>query len=145
MHFKSIALMAALPLLAAAAFANASDSAVGRWKTIDDETGKVKSIVEVTQAGNGTLSGQVVEILHSDRGPNPVCDKCDGANKGKPVKGMTILWGLKPNDGGWGGGTILDPANGKRYKAKAKLLDDNKLGVSGCIAFICREQEWIRE
>ena len=82
----------ALALLPVAAFAQ--NSPVGRWKTIDDETGKVKSIVEVTEV-NGTLQGKVVEILHSDRGPNPVCDKCDGANKNKPVKGMTILWGLK--------------------------------------------------
>ncbi len=67
----------------------------GRWKTIDDETGKVKSIVEITQAANGTLTGKVVEILHSDKGPNPICDGCEGANKSKPVKGVTILWNLK--------------------------------------------------
>ncbi len=122
----------------------ASD-AVGRWKTIDDETGKVKSIVEITESG-GKLSGRVVDILQSDRGPNPACDKCEGANKGKPIKGMTILWGLQPASGEWSGGTILDPAKGKTYKAKAQLLDGGaKLGVSGCVAFICREQVWVRE
>jgi len=55
----------------------------------------VKSIVEITQATNGTLTGKVVDILHSDKGPSPVCDGCDGANKNKPVKGITILWNLK--------------------------------------------------
>ena len=45
----------------------------------------------------------------------------------------------------WSGGTILDPAKGKTYKAKAKLIDADKLGVSGCVAFICREQVWVRE
>ena len=141
MRIQFIALLlSALPM---AAFAQSSPE--GRWKTIDDETGKVKSIVEITRSSNGTLSGKVVEILHSDRGPNPTCDKCDGDNKDKPVKGMVILWDLKPKGDGWAGGTILDPAKGKDYKAKAKMIDDNKLGVSGCIAFICREQEWIRE
>jgi uncharacterized protein (DUF2147 family) len=132
--------LALLPTLAVA-----QASPVGRWKTIDDETGKVKSIVEVTATGD-VHSGRVVQVLHSTRGPNPKCDKCKGANAGKPVEGLTILWGLTPGGDGWDDGTILDPGNGKTYKARAKLLDGGrKLGVSGCVAFICREQVWIRE
>jgi len=141
------ALLFALPLLAASLAAHASDSATGRWKTIDDKTGKVKSIVEITQAANGTLTGKVVEILHSDRGPNPICDGCEGERKNKPVKGMTILWNLKADNANhWSGGTILDPANGKTYKSKLELQPgDQKLDVSGCIMFICRAQTWVRE
>ncbi|AHY58207.1 DUF2147 domain-containing protein [Stenotrophomonas rhizophila] len=143
--FKTLLL--ALPLMLAAMSASAADGAVGRWKTIDDKTGKVKSIVEITQAANGALTGKVVDILHSDKGPNPVCDGCEGANKNKPVKGMTILWNLKADGANaWSGGTILDPANGKTYKSKVKLQTGGaKLDVSGCIAFICRSQTWVRE
>ncbi|WP_312309427.1 DUF2147 domain-containing protein [Stenotrophomonas indicatrix] len=145
--FKTLLL--ALPLCLAALSAQAADSAAGRWKTIDDKTGKVKSIVEISQAANGTLSGKVVEILHSDKGPNPVCDGCEGANKNKPVKGMTILWNLIQDKGTtskWSGGTILDPANGKTYRSKIELQPGGgKLDVSGCIAFICRAQTWVRE
>ncbi|WP_049463896.1 DUF2147 domain-containing protein [Stenotrophomonas indicatrix] len=145
--FKTLLL--ALPLCLAALSAQAADSAAGRWKTIDDKTGKVKSIVEISQAANGTLSGKVVEILHSDKGPNPVCDGCEGANKNKPVKGMTILWNLSQDKGTtskWSGGTILDPANGKTYRSKIELQPGGgKLDVSGCIAFICRAQTWVRE
>ena len=141
------ATLLALPLLAASLAASAADGAVGRWKTIDDKTGKVKSIVEISQAGNGTLSGKVVEILHSDKGPNPVCDGCDGERHNQPIKGMTILWNLKADDAShWSGGTILDPANGKTYKSKLALQPGGqKLDVSGCILFICRAQTWIRE
>lgn len=117
----------------------------GRWKTIDDETGQVKSIVEIHRADDGTLSGRVVEILQSDRGPDPVCDKCTGERKGQPIKGMTILWGLAPRDGDWAGGTILDPANGRSYRAKMQMHGEDRLGVSGCVTFICREQVWQRE
>lgn len=141
MRMKLIVML--LAILPVAAFAQSSP--VGRWKTIDDETGKVKSIVEIQKMTNGTLQGKVVDVLQSDRGPNPKCDKCSGANKGKPVEGMTILWGLKESGGAWAGGTILDPAKGKTYKSKAKMIDANKLGVSGCLAFICREQTWVRE
>jgi uncharacterized protein (DUF2147 family) len=146
MYKQLFAAAFALPLLVMAMAASAQNSPVGRWKTIDDETGKVKSIVEITQAANGTLQGKVVEVLHSDRGPNPTCDKCSGANKDKPVKGMTILWGLKPDGDEWSGGTVLDPAKGKTYKSKLEMLDGGrKLGMSGCIAFICRQQVWVRE
>ena len=136
-------LLAVLPL---SAFAQEA-SPLGKWKTIDDETGKAKSIVEITRAPDGTLRGTVVEILSSDKGPNPICDKCKGANKDKPVKGMVILWGLKPDgDNEFAGGTILDPAKGKTYRSKMELQAGGaKLGVSGCVAFICREQVWVRE
>src|SRR3546814_16375839 len=64
------------------------------------------------------------------------------ANKDKPVKGMTILWGLEQDGDEWNGGTVLDPAKGKTYKSKVELLEGGqKLGMSGCIAFICRRSE----
>jgi len=134
----------ALPLMLASLSASAQ-SPVGRWKTIDDSTGQVKSIVEISQAANGTLSGRVAQVLQSDRGPNPTCEKCSGDRRNRPITGMTILWDLRPDGSEWSGGTILDPANGKTYRSKAKLLDANRLGVSGCVAFICREQVWQRE
>ncbi|WP_369939469.1 DUF2147 domain-containing protein [Xanthomonas medicagonis] len=143
-------LMLALPLSVAAFVAQAADtSPVGRWQTIDDETGKPKSIVQIEQAANGTLNGKVVEILQSNHGPNPMCDKCDGAQKGKPIKGMTILWGLKPDGTAvWSGGSVLDPAKGKTYKAKVTLTDGGKkLQMRGYIGIeaLGRTQTWIRE
>ncbi|KRG41881.1 hypothetical protein ARC78_10475 [Stenotrophomonas pictorum JCM 9942] len=143
--FKTLLL--ALPLMAAAFSAGASNSAAGRWKTIDDETGKVKSIVEITQASNGALTGKVLQVLQSAQGPHPVCDKCEGTNKGKPIEGMTILWNLRPDGTNkWARGTILDPAKGKTYSSKVELVENGrKLEVSGCIAFICRTQTWLRE
>ncbi len=141
---RSKLLVFALVLLPLAAFAQ--NSPVGRWKTIDDETGKVKSIVEITQAANGTLQGKVDKVLQSDHGPNPKCVKCTGANKDKPIEGMTILWNLKPDGDQWSGGTVPDPKKGKTYKAKLEMLEGgSKLGMSGCIAFLCRQQVWVRE
>lgn len=142
------ALLLAIPLAAASWMAQAAESPIGRWTTIDDSTGKPKSVVEIDQASNGTLSGKVVEILQSDKGPNPVCDKCDGALKGKPIKGMTILWGLKPDGTAvWDGGSILDPAKGKTYKAKITLTDGGKkLQMRGYIGIeaLGRTQTWVR-
>ena len=145
MPASPLARFLAVPLLVLASAA-AAQTPEGRWKTIDDDTGKVKSIVEITRAQDGTFQGRVVEILHSTRGPNPTCDDCEGQNKGKPVKGMTILWGVvAEGDGEYGRGRILDPANGKTYKSKLEMLGEDRLGVSGCIAIFCRQQEWVRE
>lgn len=122
-------------------------SPTGRWQTIDDETGQPKSIITLTQAGDGTLSGSVTEILKSDKGPNPRCEKCEGERHNQPIIGMTVLWDLRPEgDNAWNAGTILDPSKGKTYRAKAKLAEDGQtLEVSGCIVFICRSQTWLRE
>ena len=145
MHARTFASLLGLPLLMVGLAATAA-TPEGRWKTIDDETGRVKSIVEIARMEDGTLQGKVVEILHSDKGPNPTCDDCEGANKGKPIEGMTIIWGMRDEGGGeYGGGRILDPSKGKTYKSKLEMLGEDRLGVSGCIAFFCRQQEWVRE
>jgi uncharacterized protein (DUF2147 family) len=149
MRIKLIALLLlALPLAAFAQNAFAQDTPVGKWRTIDDKTGKVKSIVEIYDAGNGTLSGKVVQLLNSDKGPNAVCDACKGANHDKPITGMVIAWGLKPEGGTWDGGKILDPKNGKVYSAKMTPQDGGKkLEVRGYMGFslLGRSQTWIRE
>lgn len=139
------AMLAALLALPALAWSDPGSPA-GRWQTIDDDTGKAKSIVEIYRTTDGSYAGKVVEILDTRNGTDPLCDKCRGSNRNKPIKGMVILWGLKPDGPGkWNGGTVLDPENGKTYKSKIELLENaRKLGMSGCIAFICRRQIWIR-
>ena len=130
----------ALPALAA------TDTPVGKWKTIDDKTHEVKSIVEITENG-GLLEGKVLQVLKSDHGPHPVCSECDGERKNKPIEGMTIMWGLKKDGDEWSGGQILDPGKGKIYKVTLKLEDaGKKLDVHGYIGFslLGRSQEWVR-
>ncbi len=131
-------------LLPLTAFAQ---SPVGTWTTIDDKTKKPKSVVEIFEARDGTLSGRVVEILHSDRGPNPVCDQCSGDLKNKPVKGMVILWGVRRKGNVWEGGQILDPASGKVYSVKLTPVEGGrKLDVRGFMGFslLGRTQTWTR-
>lgn len=133
------------PLMILSISASAGD-AMGRWKTIDSDTGKPKSIVEITRTANGTLSGRIVELLSPSK-PNPVCDKCKDDRKNKPITGMEIIRGMKADGtNAWSGGTILKPDEGKVYKSKMELIEGGKkLEVSGCIAFICKSQVWVRQ
>ena len=142
--FLATLLLPAALLVAGAA--SAADPAVGRWKTIDGDTGKPKSYVEITQAANGTLSGRIVELINPSR-PNPTCDKCKDDRKGKPITGMEIIRGMKDEGGGnYACGTILKPDEGKYYKSKMTLVEGGKkLEVSGCVACICKSQVWERQ
>ena len=134
----------AVPLLGLSLSAAAAD-ATGRWKTIDSDTGKPKSIVEITRAANGTLSGRIIELLNPSK-PNPVCDKCKDDRKNKPIKGMEIIRAMRKDGATYSGGTILRPADGKVFKSKMQLIEGGKkLEVSGCVAFICKEQIWVRQ
>ena len=127
------------------ASAQGLDSPVGLWKNIDDETKQPKALIRIVEQG-GALVGRIEKIL-TDK-PDAVCDKCTDERKGKPVQGMTILTGLKKDGDEWTGGEILDPNNGKVYKAKARLADGGrKLDVRGFvgIALVGRTQTWVRE
>ncbi len=143
MRIKSFITLLALPVLAASFVASAQNSPIGRWKTIDDETGKPMTIVEVYEAKNNTLAAKVVETLYA---PNAVCTKCSGKDKGKPIIGMPVLWNLKAISGGWGEGSGFKPSTGDSFKAKTvKLLDGgSKLEVTGCKMMFCRSANWVR-
>ena len=132
-------------LVAPSAQAQTADTPVGLWKSIDDETKQAKALIRIVEQG-GTLVGRIEKIL-TDKS-DAVCDKCTDDRKDKPVQGMTILTGLKKDGDEWTGGEILDPNNGKVYKAKAKLADaGRKLDVRGFIgiAALGRTQTWLRE
>ncbi|WP_159016070.1 DUF2147 domain-containing protein [Cognatiluteimonas profundi] len=144
MRTKFILLL--LALLPLSAFAQ--NTPVGKWRTIDDKTGKVKSIVEIYETTDGTLAGKVVQVLDSDKGPNPLCDACKGANHNKPITGMVIAWGLRHEGNTWDDGRILDPKNGKVYSAKMTPVEQGaKLEVRGYMGFslLGRSQTWVRE
>jgi uncharacterized protein (DUF2147 family) len=120
-----------------------SQTITGNWKTIDDETGEEKSIVNIYEK-DGKIYGNIIEILNPKK-KNSTCTDCEGANKNKPILGMTIINGLSKDDGIYAGGTILDPSNGKVYKCRLKLGEDqNLLEVRGYVAFFYKTQYWRR-
>lgn len=134
-----------LSLFIAASFGFATDSPEGQWRTIDDETGEARSLVTVW-IENGELKGRIDKLLNPSE-PNPVCDECKGSRRNKPIEGMTFVWGLEKSGDEWKGGTILDPGNGKEYKAKVSVTEGgSKLEVRGFIGFavIGRTQVWER-
>jgi len=126
----------------------ASESPVGLWRSIDDKTGKEKSLVRIVEV-NGELRATIEKLFREPHEePNPNCDKCPGERKNKPVLGMTIMTGLKKAGSEYEGGEILDPANGKIYRVKMWTAEGGKkLNVRGFIgvSLLGRTQVWLRE
>ena len=121
-------------------------SPVGTWTTFTDDN-KPKSHIEIFES-NGVLNGKIVEIMISDKGPNPVCEACEGDLHNKPVLGMVNLQNFKKTgEDLWEGGTCLKPQNGKVYKCKMHLIEGGKkLEVRGFIGFslLGETQVWER-
>lgn len=115
----------------------------GVWKTIDDETGKAKSHVQIYKTKSGKYAGKVVKILDPSR-QDAVCDKCSDWRKDKPVMGMVIVLNMEKDGDEYTGGEILDPKKGKVYRCKMWLEDENTLKVRGYLGPFYRTQTWYR-
>ncbi len=122
-----------------------AQSVFGKWRTVDDETGETRAIVELFQQ-EGKLFGRVVEILNKER-KNARCTKCDGKLKDKPILGLPIIDGFsKDEEGYYKGKRLTDPVKGLTVRGKVWLDPENpdQLKVRGYLAFFYRTQTWLR-
>ncbi len=110
-------------------FSMNAQNVIGKWKTIDDETGKAKSIVEIYKKGN-KYYGKIVDILDQKKKKN-ICKLCEDSRKNQPILGMEIIKELEQDNDEYENGTILDPNNGKIYDCKIWLENKNTLNVRG--------------
>jgi len=122
----------------------AQHSVIGKWKTIDDETGKALSVVEIYES-KGKVYGKVIEIFNP-KNRNRVCENCSGEDKNKPILGLTVIKGLSKEGNEYNSGKILDPKNGKLYQCYITLDSFDKLKVRGYIgiSLLGRTQYWER-
>lgn len=150
LHFFNplMALLVVAFCVAAEAQGKDGASPIGQWRTVDDVTGKVNSIVVLWEEG-GRLNGRIERLIDPDpRDPDPRCVRCDGDLKDRRLVGLRILWGLTKNDDQWSGGRILDPDTGKIYSCSIAVKDEGKkLRVRGFIGFslLGRTQYWVRD
>ena len=98
-----------------------SPSPVGRW-LVRDELGP-RAVVEV-RATDAQLVGVVREVVARPGEPRePRCDDCEGRERGQPIRGLEILHlAASPATGAWDG-DVLDPEEGRRYRARASLAE----------------------
>ena len=118
-----------------------AQSAVGTWKTVDDNTGKARSHVEIYEQ-DGSLFGKITKLLDVD--PSTLCDQCPGDKKDTPIIGLVIIEKVKPYKDYWRKGKILDPEDGNEYGCQL-WLEDGTLKVRGKHwTGLYRTQTWYR-
>jgi uncharacterized protein (DUF2147 family) len=111
---------------------------------VDDKSGKVRSEVEIYEQG-GKVFGKIVSLPDPNdaQGKPKVCTKCQGADKDQPIVGLVIIRDLAPSGDHYKGGTILDPDDGKVYKAEI-WVEDGKLKVRGYLGVFYKTQTWLK-
>lgn len=107
----------------------------GKWKTVDDETGETKSVVEIYEK-DGKVYGKIIEIFDKAKRDLP-CKFCGGDDFNKPVLGLEIIKEMEQiDDNLYKNGTITNPEDGKVYTCRLKLdSDPDTLQVRGYVAF----------
>ena len=136
--------LAAIVLMAIAAPALAQMNPLGLWRSVDDKTGEPKAEIRIVDNA-GALSGRIEKTLRKDA--KPTCTECQDDRKGQLIVGLEIIRGGKKDEGKevWEGGKILDPENGKDYRASLTPIDGGKkLEVRGYLGPFWRTQTWQR-
>lgn len=136
---RALALAISFPTVAQAA----PPSVSGIWDTARGAT------VELAPCGRETVCGTLVSspAIRSDPAALDRNNK-NPALRGRSLKGLRILVGLKKVGSIWTAGKIYNPEDGKTYGASIEALPDSSLRVKGCTsvfgASFCGLQQWRR-
>lgn len=128
------------PLLALALLASpaaAIEPVAGRWLT-DTKDG----IIEIGRCGDA-LCGRLVKSLVPIAPPGTDKNNPDPQLRGRPILGLPVLTGFKPDGEKWAG-RAYDPKVGKNYATTLERTGANELKVRGCVAIFCRTVTWTR-
>jgi len=124
----------------------AGPTAAGLWQKTEDG----KPVVWVLVVNNGsTYEGAIARTFPSadDKPGDEICSKCVDDRKGQPVLGISFIRNMQQQGLKYENGNILDPRDGKVYKAKMSVSPDGRaLTVRGFwgIALLGKDETWYR-
>jgi uncharacterized protein (DUF2147 family) len=158
-HLFSIVAVGCLLFMSSSASAQTSvngKDCIGTWKTVDDETGRTKSHVQVFKKGD-KYHAKIIQLLDEQtlkdsgekRFEDIKCTKCPSAHgKGQLMYGLEIIWDMDKASDKWSGGSIMDPKKGKVYTCTMWMDESDSSGdqlmIRGWVGFFYRTQTWYR-
>jgi uncharacterized protein (DUF2147 family) len=155
MRAKLLFSVAVLTSLATAVSAQTPAPAVpqtpaGLWQAVDDDTKQPTGWFLITNH-DGVYSGIIAKMfLKPGEDPNAVCSECKDDRLNHTWLGLEIIRGMKQDPDKpekYEDGTILDPRDGKVYKANMTVTPDGQtLVVRGYIgiSLLGKNQYWTR-
>lgn len=138
----AVAAACAIAMSWGAAGALADGHASGVWRA---KNGKVT--IRLSTCGGEKLCGRIVGLskprgkdgkLKRDR-KNP-----NAALRNRPIVGVAILSGLKPDGTNRWSGSIYNPDDGNTYRSQVKLVSPTRLKVNGCVSVVCKSMDFYR-
>jgi uncharacterized protein (DUF2147 family) len=138
------ALIAAAAFLITEGHAAAPPDITGTWFTEDGEGG-----IEILPCG-GERCGRIAWMKNPvDENGRPPTDRNnpDQALRSRPMCGLTIITGLKPQeDGSWGQGRVYNPKDARSYDMEIRRASPDALKVTGYMSlrFLGQTTEWRR-
>ncbi len=127
-------------LFAAMLAAPSADSVIGTWHSPTKN-----GIIEIQRCGSSIcghlLSGDDIKGNPDAKDAN----NKDEAQRGRPLKGLTMLSGFKQGEGVWEDGQVYNPNDGRTYSGRITLVDANTLKLRGCVFVpLCKTETWTR-